>query len=154
MEQEQIVPPTIRPAKWQQLLQKLYSESVKSEVPEELTIFGEFRALLRQFCTSRIRAMHPEEMLQGKPWTDNQGYTSFTIAGLMEFLNNRRFTAYTRAQVQEQLKRLNDNHECHGHKGITKEDGSRTTVRVWWVPSFESSEVSLPVQEIDNDIPF
>ena len=154
MEQEQLVPPTIRPAKWQQLLQKLYSEGVKSEVPEELTVFGEFKALLRQFCTSRIRAMHPEEMLQGKPWTDNQGYTSFTIAGLMEFLHNRRFTAYTRAQVQEQLKRLNDNHECHGHKGITKEDGSRTTVRVWWVPSFESSEVSLPVQEIDNDIPF
>ena len=69
---------------------------------------GEFKALLKAYCTSRIRALHPEELLQGKPFTDNEGYTSFTMAGLTEFLHNRRFNAFTRAQVQEQLKKLND----------------------------------------------
>jgi len=92
--------------------------------------------------------------LSGKPWTDNQGYTSFTIAGLMDYLTARRFKAFTRAQVQEILKDMNDGQKCHGHKNINKADGSRTTVRVWWVPAFENMEVNLPVKEIDNDIPF
>ena len=39
-------------------------------------------------------------------------------------------------------------------KDITKEDGSRTTVRVWWVPAFENDEVNIPIKEIDNEIPF
>jgi len=98
--------------------------------------------------------MHPEELISGKPWTDNEGFTSFTIAGLMEFLHNRRFKAFTRAQIQEILKQLNGNKECHGHKAINKADGSRSTIRVWWVPAFENIDVSLPVEEINNDIPF
>ena len=154
MEQAQMVPPIIKPRAWQALLHKLMTESSSQEVPEELTVGGEFKALLKAYCTSRIRALHPEELLQGKPFTDNEGYTSFTMVGLMEFLHNRRFTAFTRAQVQEQLKKLNDDRECHGHKNITKEDGSRTTVRVWWVPAFENDEVAIPIKEMDNEIPF
>jgi hypothetical protein len=72
----------------------------------------------------------------------------------MEFLHNRRFKAFTRAQIQEILKQLNGNKECHGHKAINKADGSRSTIRVWWVPAFENIDVSLPVEEINNDIPF
>ena len=72
----------------------------------------------------------------------------------MEFLHNRRFNAFTRAQIQEQLKKLNNDQDCYGHKGITKEDGSRTTVRVWWVPAFENDEVAIPIKEMDNEIPF
>jgi hypothetical protein len=144
----------MKPKAWQALLRKLLTESTKQEVPEELTLTGEFKELLRIYCTSKIRAMHPEEMIAGKPWTDNEGYTSFTIAGLMEFLHNRRFKGFTRAQVQEILKQMNNDQECHGHRAINKEDGSRTTIRVWWVPAFENLEVDLPIQEIDNDIPF
>ncbi len=154
IEQIQVAPPIMKPKAWQALLRKLLTESTKQEVPEELTLTGEFKELLRIYCTSKIRAMHPEEMIAGKPWTDNEGYTSFTIAGLMEFLHNRRFKGFTRAQVQEILKQMNNDQECHGHRAINKEDGSRTTIRVWWVPAFENLEVDLPIQEIDNDIPF
>tara|TARA_R100001463_G_scaffold74500_2_gene128509 strand:- start:855 stop:1484 length:630 start_codon:yes stop_codon:yes gene_type:complete len=154
MEQAQVVPPTMRPKTWLSILQRLMLEATTQEVPEELTITGEFKALLRAYCTSRIRALHPEELLQGKPFTDNEGYTSFTMAGLTEFLHNRRFTAFTRAQIQEQLKKLNGDRECYGHKNITKEDGSRTTIRVWWVPAFENEEVSIPIEEMENEIPF
>jgi hypothetical protein len=154
MEQIQIAPPILKPKTWQTLLRKLMSESTKQEVPEELTLTGEFKELLRIFCTSKIRAMHPEEMLAGKPWTDNQGYTYFTMSGLTEFLHNRRFKGFTRAQIQEILKQMNDNQDCHGHKNVNKEDGSRSTIRVWWVPAFENMEGALPIQEISNDIPF
>jgi len=154
MEQIQVAPPILKPKTWQALLRKLMTEATKQEVPEELTVTGEFKELLRVYCTSKIRALHPEEMLAGKPWTDNQGYTYFTLAGLMEFLYNRRFKGFTRAQIQEILKQMNDDKTCHGHKSINKEDGSRSTIRVWWVPAFENMEVDLPIQEIDNDVPF
>jgi hypothetical protein len=154
IEQASIAPPQVRPAKWTSMLQAWLNEGTKQEVPEELTITGEFKALLREHCTSRIRALHPEEMLSGKPFATNEGITLFTMSGIMEFLTNRRFNSFTRAQVGDQLKKLNGNRECHGHKSITKEDGTRTTTRVWWVPSFENEEVFLPVKEIKNDIPF
>lgn len=154
MEQGAIVPTTMRPARWQQTVQQLFAEAVKQEVPEELTIGGQFKELLRQYCTHRIRAMHPEELEMGKPWTDNQGFTYFTMSGLTTFLEREKFNYFTRAQIQEYLKKMNGGNECHRHKNIIKADGSRTTVRVWFVPAFENLEAELPVQEIMNDIPF
>jgi hypothetical protein len=154
IEQASIAPPQVRPAKWTSLLQVWLNEGTKQEVPEELTITGEFKALLKEYCTSRIRAIHPEEMLSGKPYTTNENITMFTMSGLMEFLLNRKFNSFTRAQIGDQLKKLNGNKECHGHKSIMREDGTRSTTRVWWVPSFDLHEVTLPVQEINDDIPF
>ncbi len=154
IDQIQVAPPILSARMWQSQLRKLLNEATTQDVPEELTLAGEFKELLETYCTSKIRAMHPEELLAGKPWTDNQGYTSFMISGLMDFLSARRFKAFTRAQVQEILKDMNDGQKCHGHKSINKADGSRSTVRVWWVPAFENKEVNLPVKEIENDIPF
>jgi len=154
MEQGLIFPATMRPARWQVAVQQLLAEAIRQEVPEELTIRGQFKELLREFCTSRIRAMHPEEMVQKKPWTDEDGYTYFTMDALTEFLNNRRFTMLNRGQIQELLKRMNDGRECYVKKNFRKEDGERGQIRAWFVPTFEDEEIELPVQEINNDIPF
>lgn len=152
MEQLSMMPPTLKPQKWQQMVNELMGKSVKQEVPEEMTIKGQFKELLKVYCTSRIKAMAPEEMEMGKPWTEN-GMTKFTIAGIMLFLKNRGFNDYTRAEVQERLKELNDGQECHGHHSIKKE-GKRTTIRVWWVPAFEEDEIELGNEELENDYPF
>ncbi len=97
--------------------------------------------------------MAPEEMDMGKPWTED-GQTRFTIAGVMQFLKNRGFSEYTRAEVQERLKELNGGQECHGHHAIRKPDGKRSTIRVWRVPAFEDDDVYLNTEEKENDIPF
>ena len=98
--------------------------------------------------------MEPEEMEMGKPWTDN-GKTMFKMSGLMEYLHNRRFTHYTPAQVQEQIKMMNEDRNCHGHHAILREDGKRSTIRVWWVPAYEEQDIQLDAKEFDpNDIPF
>jgi hypothetical protein len=153
IEQATIYPPIIKQADWQAMMANLLSEATRLDAPEELTVSGEFRELLRIFCSSRIQAREPAELQIGKPWTED-GYTMFKLSGLQEFLRQRHFTHYNRAQIQEQLKQLNGNSECHGHKSITKEDGSRTTIRVWWVPEFDDDEIELDIQEIDNDVPF
>jgi hypothetical protein len=151
MEQIDMMPPTPKASDWQQVINGMMATATKLDVPEELTFSGQFKEHLRSFCTSRIRAMSPEEMELNKPWTEN-GYTKFKIEGLMEYLKNRGFTQYTRAQVQDHIKKLNDTDDCFGHHAIRRENGKRSTLRVWWVPAFDDSEVEL--EEPNYEIPF
>lgn len=153
MEQIQMMPATPKPSAWQPLINGLMSTATQIDVPEELTISGQFRELLRVYCTSRIRAMVPEEMQMGKPYTHG-GVTKFTMAGLVLFLKNRGFVAYTPAQIQEHIKALNGGKECNGQQNIRLEDGKRTKIRVWWVPEFQEGEVDLPKTEVESEYPF
>ena len=151
MEQLMFMPSKIKETDWVTKVNEMLKHAVQLEVPRELTVDGQFYDLLETFCTSRIRAQSSEELFMGKPWTED-GKTMFMINGLMEFLRQRNFTSFTRAQIQERLKKLNDNQECNGHKNLRKPDGGRTTLRVWWVPAFEGVEEQTEVAE--NDIPF
>jgi len=153
MDQIQTMPPVPKAAQWQQVVSNLMEQATQLDVPEELTVRGQFRELLKMYCTSRIRAVVPEELEMGKPYTDN-GITKFTMAGLSQFLKNRGFTSYTRAQIQEQIKDLNGGGPCHGVQNIRLEDGKRAQIRVWWVPAFEDNEVALPKMEVESEYPF
>lgn len=153
MEQLDIMPAVPKPAIWQRTINGMMQTATKIPVTEELTYSGQFKEHLRNYCTSRIRAMSPEELEIGKPWTEN-GVTKFRIDALMEYLKNRGFTQYNRAEVQDQLKRLNSDGECTGTRTIKQDDGKRRSVRVWWVPEFDDGEVELDVKEDNYDIPF
>jgi len=88
--------------------------------------------------------MSPEELDLGKPWTDNSK-TYFKIKGLQDYLNTRGFVKLTRPQIQERLKQLNDNKDCHGfYKYKEEKSGNWKNVRVWWVTEFKEQEVVLP----------
>jgi hypothetical protein len=151
MEQLMFMPSKIKETDWVTKVNEMLKHAVQLEVPRELTVDGQFYDLLETFCTSRIRAQSSEELFMGKPWTED-GKTMFMINGLMEFLRQRNFASFTRAQIQERLKALNDDSECNGHKNLRKPDGGRTTLRVWWVPAFEGVEEQVETE--DNDIPF
>ena len=146
MEQINFMPPTLKASEWQQIVNNLLQNASHIEVPEELTVAGQFKELVQMFCTSRIRAMSPEELELGKPWTDN-GKTYFKIKGLQEFLYSRNFTALKRPQIQERLKDLNDGDECHGKYQYKDETSKWQQTRVWWVPEFKEEEVTLPEGE-------
>jgi hypothetical protein len=144
MEQINFMPPTLKPSEWQQIVNNLLRGATQIEVPEELTVTGQFKELLQSYCTSRIRAMSPEELDLGKPWTDNSK-TYFKIKGLQDYLNTRGFVKLTRPQIQERLKQLNDNKDCHGfYKYKEEKSGNWKNVRVWWVTEFKEQEVVLP----------
>jgi hypothetical protein len=153
MEQSTIMPPKIKEMDYQGKIAQMLRDATRLEAPEELTVRGQFKEILRQYCTSRIRAMEPAELKMGKPWTEN-GRTMFTMPGLEEFLRQRHFNYRSRAEIQEHLKAINGTENCHGIKNYYKEGDQRTSVRVWWVPAFEEDEVSLTVKEIENDVPF
>ena len=151
MEQLMMMPSKMKEVDWVNKVNEMLKKAVQLEVPRELTVDGQFYDLLEMFCTSRIKAQSSEELLMGKPWTEG-GKTMFMINGLMEFLRQRNFSSYTRAQIQERLKKLNDDTDCNGHKSIRKPDGSRSTIRVWWIPAYDGVEQKTEIAE--NDIPF
>ena len=146
MEQINFMPPTLKPADWQQIVNDLLKNASQIDVPEELTVAGQFKELLQVYCTSRIRAMSPEELELGKPWTEN-GKTYFKIKGLQEFLYNRNFNKLTRPQIQERLKELNEGDECHNVYRYKDEAGKWHSTRVWSVPEFKEEEIVLPEGE-------
>ena len=147
-------PPLLKEVEWGRVVNDLLEHATELEVPPELTTKGQFLELLEDFCTSRIRALSPEEIKMGKPWTDD-GKTYFSMVGLMEYLKRREFTALSRVQVQEKIKKLHPEGGNYTEVlSVKKMDGARTTLRVWVVPAFELVELKPDVEETDGKIPF
>ena len=154
MEQLDVMPPIMKAPEWQTYVNGLLDHATHVEVPKELTIKGQFEELLEIYCTSRIRAKSPQEMLLGKPWTESD-LTMFTLKGLMEFLRNRNFRELKRPQIQQRLKDINGGHECNTiHKFKDEDTGQWRNLRVWFVPEFDINETDLPKEETLDDIPF
>jgi hypothetical protein len=143
MEQLNYMPPLLKPSDWQPMVNEMMMNATTIEVPEELTTAGQFKELVFTFCTSRIRAMSPEELELGKPWTED-GKTYFKIKGLQEFLRQRGFTKYTRPQMQERLKEMNGDEECNKNFQYKTDKGDWKKTRVWWIDEVKDSEVELP----------
>ena len=61
----------------------------------------------------------------------------------MEFMRQKKFDSYTRAQVQERIKETN-NGDSSSIKSFKTSSGTWKSIRVWSIPEF-SSEI-----EIDN----
>lgn len=153
MEQCMFMPPTTKAQKWQQMVNALMSEATYLDAPEELTVMGQFKDLLRAYCTSHIRAMAPEEIEMGKPWTDG-GVTKFKLDGLIEFLHNRRFKAENRGSITQMIRDMGGDATVQNIHKRTPQGEKRTKVRCWFVPAFDEEEIELPKKEMINDIPF
>lgn len=72
----------------------------------------------------------------------------------MEFLRQKKFDNYTRAQVQERIKELNNDADSHGVKRFKTSSGTWKSVRVWWVPEFASEVVAPDVEVESTEVPF
>ena len=153
MEQTKYMPPLMKSADWQVLVNGLLHDAAMIEVPEELTLSGQFKELVRGFCTSRISARSPEEMTMGKPWTED-GKTYFQIKGLQDFLKNHNFTSFTRPQMQQRLEEMNNEQKCNGFFKFKKDDGTWKNIRVWWIPEVKQEEIELPVEDKTYEPPF
>ena len=153
MEQLNFMPPKMKDADWEVQVNGLLENCNEIAVPQELTYKGQFLSYLELFCTGRVQAQSFEEVVIGKPYTDvEDARTFFKLDALMEFLRNRKFDNYTRAQVQERLKEIN-NGDSSLVKKFQNSQGKWKSVRVWWIPEF-GGEVELnPVAIEEEEVP-
>lgn len=155
MEQIHIMPPMMKVADWQVIVSMMMEDMSEIEVPEELTYKGQFMDLLEAFCDGRVQAQSAEELVIGKPYTDDEeGKTFFKLEALIKYLRNHKFDSYSRGQIQERLKELNDDGTANGHKRFKTTKGDSKQLRVWWVPCF-GAEVQAPRIDVgENEVPF
>jgi hypothetical protein len=154
MEQIHVMPPMMKTADWQEVVSMMMADMSEIDVPEELTYKGQFMDLLEAFCDGRVQAQSFEEIALGKPFSDDEdGMTYFKLEALIKFLRNQKFDSYSRGQIQERLKELNDNGTANGQKSFKTTKGDWKNARVWWVPSF-NTEVQVPSIELESEVPF
>ena len=154
MEQMYRMPTRMKESDWRDLVDNLLDTATRIPVPEELTHKGQFLELVETFCTSRIRAHSPEELLTGKPWTD-EGYTYFKLGALQDYLKRSGFVHYTRGQITERLKEMNANGAADKQYRFKDDKEAWRKVRVWFVPEVVKGDVELqPVVFEEEDIPF
>ena len=148
------MPARIKDSDWRDQIDVMLESATRISVPEELTQKGQFMELLEQFCAGRFQAHSPEELITGKPWTED-GITYFKLGALQEFLKRNNFLVYTRGQITERLKELNSGKISDKRYSFTDDQSKQRVVRVWFVPEMKRGDVELPEVTFEpEDVPF
>ena len=140
METLNIMPPRMQDRAWQTLIQNLMDNGMEIiEVSEDVTIEGQFMELLESFCTDMAQANTRDEILLGKPYTED-GKTYFRIKDLKEYLAKHRFTDMETNRIASKLRDLKAEHKFFNIKG-------RGT-NVWYISEFEyTNDTPLSTQD-------
>ena len=123
------MPPKMSERAWQGLIQNLLDNVTIIDVPKDASIEGQFLDLVEVFCTDRAQAQTKEEILLGKPFTeDNQ--TFFRLSDLEAYLQRHNFRYFSRPKITARLRDLDAVHSGVNIKG--------RFVNLWGIPSFDS----------------
>ena len=105
MNQINKMPALMRPAEWTNIVQALYEDLTIMDAPPEAGITGQFKDLLKDFCTSIGQAETKEEILLNRPYTE-KGKTYFKLADLENFLNQHNFKKLGRNKIVSILQNM------------------------------------------------
>ena len=142
MELLNMMPPRMNDRAWQNLIQALMDGGMEViEVSDDVTIEGQFMELLESFCTDMAQANTRDEILLGKPYTE-EGKTYFRIKDLRDYLMKHRFTDMETNRIASKLRDLKAKHKFFNIKG-------RGT-NVWYIDEFDygtENDGGLEVQD-------
>lgn len=150
LEKINILPPTLRRNDWEAMLAGLLREMVETsaitEASEDTGVTGRFRDLLEEFTTHMQQAMDRDEILMGRPWTDEKtGLTWFRLKDLEGHLARNRFREMTAPQMAQRLRDMGGEPASIMLKG--------RTARVWRIPQFVKQEAPFSVKAV-QEVPF
>tara|TARA_R100001594_G_scaffold1044_3_gene4302 strand:- start:10194 stop:11705 length:1512 start_codon:yes stop_codon:yes gene_type:complete len=123
------MPPKMSERAWQGVIQNLLDNVTIIEVPKDASIEGQFQDLLEAFCTDRAQAQTKDEILLGKPHTEN-GKTYFRLSDLEAYLQRHNFRQFTRPKITARLRDLGADHSGQNIKN--------RFVNLWAIPTFSS----------------
>lgn len=125
-----IYPLPLKPRAWRELVQTRLSRSSEIEVPEDATVDGQLWEYLQRFCTGRATARTLDELLLGKPFTDeNRSY--FVVTDFLQYLATHRFPS----KMNERLLYVSlREHKLEHHRTPLK----GIVISYWSVPAFKT----------------
>jgi hypothetical protein len=144
VEKINLLPPTLRKQDWEQLLNALLKEMVETEqiteASEDTSITGRFNDLLEEFCTHLQQAMDRDEILMGRPWTDDEeAKTYFRMKDLEAHLVRNNFKGMTAPKMAQRLRDL-------GGEPISLFLKNRAA-RCWRIPRFNRQDAPFDTPE-------
>ena len=136
MNKVNVMPPTLKKPEWENLLNGLLKQMVETqaitEAPDDTSSEGRFYDLLEEFCTHLQTAMDREEILMGRPWTnEDERMTYFRLKDLENFLQRNKFILST-VKIAQRLRDM----QGHPHSITVK----NRTVRTWRIPAHEKQD--------------
>ncbi len=95
----------------EQVLNQLLREMVETEqiveAPEDVGLTGRFNDLLEEFAAHLQQAMDRDEILLGRPWTDEEeAKTYFRMKDLEAHLKRNNFVGLTAPKMAQRLRDL------------------------------------------------
>ena len=123
-----IAPSMISAKAWLKMVNKLLKNADHIDAPEDASPRGQLMYLLEQFCTTKAQARLEDEVLLGKPWTDN-GNTYFRSHDLYKYLEQQKFKAYKEHKIYSVIN------EALNVQQVQKKIKGKN-VRMWSVPEF------------------
>ena len=143
MDQLNIMPPRMNERSWQNLIQHLMDNGMEIiEVSDDASIEGQFMELLESFCTDLAQASVKDELLLGKPWTE-EAITYFRLKDLREYLVKHRFTDMETNKIASKLRNIGAEHYFWNIK--------KRGINVWAIPAFEYEEIRLSIPNMEQE---
>jgi len=136
------MPPKMSEKAWQGVIQNLLDNVTIIEVPQDASVEGQFQDLLESFCTDRAQAQTKEEILMGKPFTENNK-TFFRLSDLEAYLQRHNFRYFSRPKITARLRDLGADHLGQNIKG--------RFVNLWSIPSFSAQTDPFDLPDFTGD---
>ena len=146
-----VLPPTLRKQDWEQVLNTLLREMVETEqiqeAPEDTSVTGRFLDLLEDFTTHLQQALDRDEILMGRPWTDDvEAKTYFRFKDLEAHLKRNNFLGMSLGRMAQRIRDL-------GGEPCTLYLKGRQT-RCWRIPRFNKQDAPFDTPEQNKVSPF
>jgi hypothetical protein len=136
-----IMPVLVKQDLWHELVNKLLEDVTLIEVPQDSTPQGTLRLYLEDFCTSRVQGKTHDELLLGKPWTNNSR-TYFRMIDFIKFLERQRFNDLGKNRIAVYLKDWGAEKHFFNIRG--------KGCNCYSIPEFKKMEGNFPVPEQVN----
>ncbi len=132
------MPPLPKGPVWEAAVQHAMDSLTVVEAPFDASPEGQFWEMLESFCTGRGQAMSREEIVLGRPYTE-EGRTYFRLVDLVKFLQVHKFVEFRTVKIASILKDHGSEHHVDNFRG--------RTVNYWSVPAFAAQSRSFDVPD-------
>tara|TARA_B100000287_G_scaffold365834_1_gene360768 strand:+ start:32396 stop:33880 length:1485 start_codon:yes stop_codon:yes gene_type:complete len=141
MEKLNTMPNKMSDQAWTKLINHLLENLTIVEAPADASPIGQLMEHIDRFCNGRVQAKNRDELILGKPWTEN-GRHYFRITDLMAYLDRIHFRDYRVHQVTSILKNQDAEHHFFNCKG--------KGVNCWSIPTFDQNTEELETPKVEG----
>ena len=132
----------VQDRRWVTRINELLSAAEIRELAPDAGPEGQMWFHLEEFCTSKAKARAKDEIILGKPWTEDSRIY-FRSSDFVKYLDQQRFKRFTESELWSILKRGGALHHRFNLRG--------KQVGCWSVSVFDEQNGSFEETPIDNE---